>query len=275
VERARRHVLQDLGWAVFPAGDELHGTATVVPEMHVPGTGHLRVSILAAWADVLAGHLAVKTRGPRVPVTLELDVHLYRPAPTSGTVRGECRVVKSGRSVFVAGIEFVTGDGEPVGFAAASFMSAPDERLTISIPPVDPGAAPPVPGRLTVPFAQRAGCERLAPGIASLSHAEDVLNASNTINGGLIALTAEEAVLSLAPGATLSSLAMRYLQPARVGPVVAEAQVHDGLARVEVRDAGNDNRLCVMATCRLFHGRSGEPVRRRKEASSPQPGSHP
>lgn len=252
VARVRRHVLQDLGWTVSAAGEDLHGAATIVPEMHVPGTGHLRVSILAAWADVLAGHLAVNTRGPRVPVTLELDVHLYRPAPGTGTVRGECRVVKSGRSVFVAGVEFVTGEGDPIGFAAASFMSAPDERLTISIPPPDPDVPAPAPGRLIVPFAERAGCERVEPGVARLSHAEDVLNASNTINGGLIALTAEEAVLSLAPRATLASLDMRYLQPARVGPVVAEAQVHDGLARAEVRDAGNDNRLCVMATCRLF-----------------------
>lgn len=252
VARARKHVLQDLGWSVSPAGDELHGEATVVPEMHVPGTDHLRASILASWADVLAGHLAVFTRGPRVPVTLELDVHLYRPPPGSGIVRGECRAVKSGRSVFVAGVEFVTGEGDPIGFAAASFMSAPDERLTISIPAADPEAPAAAPGRLTVPFAERAGCERVAPGVATLSHAEDVLNASNTINGGLIALAVEEAVLSLTPGTSLASLAMRYLQPARVGPVVAEAQVHDGLARVEVRDAGNDNRLCVIATCRLF-----------------------
>jgi acyl-coenzyme A thioesterase PaaI-like protein len=185
-------------------------------------------------------------------VTLELDVHLYRPPPGSGIVRGECRAVKSGRSVFVAGVEFVTGEGDPIGFAAASFMSAPDERLTISIPAADPEAPAAAPGRLTVPFAERAGCERVAPGVATLSHAEDVLNASNTINGGLIALAVEEAVLSLTPGTSLASLAMRYLQPARVGPVVAEAQVHDGLARVEVRDAGNDNRLCVIATCRLF-----------------------
>ena len=79
-----------------------------------------------------------------------------------------------------------------------------------------------------------------------------MLNASNTINGGLIALAVEEALLSLSPGATLSSLALRYLQPARVGPVVAEAEVRQGLGQVEVRDAGNENRLCVVATSRTF-----------------------
>ena len=43
-------------------------------------------------------------------------------------------VVKSGRSVFVASVDFTDRDGEPIGFAAASFMAAPDERLTIDVP---------------------------------------------------------------------------------------------------------------------------------------------
>ncbi len=250
----RRHVLQELGWDVGPdeeAGGRMLGSAVVVPEMHVPGTAHLRTSILAAWADVVAGYLAVETVGPRVPVTLELDVHLYRAAPGAGQVRGEGRVMKSGRSVFVAGMDFLDEDGEQFGFAAASFMAAPDERLRIDSLV---GRAPQPSGeRLTVPFAERAGCERRAPGVAALAYSDEVLNASNTINGGLIALTAEEAVLSLSPpGASLASLDLRYLQPARVGPAVATAEVLHGLGRVEVHDEGNENRLCVAATARTF-----------------------
>jgi acyl-coenzyme A thioesterase PaaI-like protein len=251
--REGRHVLQELGWEVGRSASGLHGSASVVVEMHVPGTVHLRTSILASWADVLAGHLAVDTISPRVPVTLELDVHLYRPAPGDGTVLGESRIVKAGRSVFVAGVDFTTADGEPFGFAAASFMPAPDERLTITVPAgLRRNVAVRTP--LTVPFAERAGCERIAPGVARLTHSDDKLNASNTLNGGLIALAAEEAMLSLLPGATVSSLDMRYLQPARVGPVVARADVREGLGRVEVRDEGNDDRLCVVATSRFFGG---------------------
>ena len=251
---ARRHVLQELGWDVGPSeeGDgRMLGSAVVVPGMHAPGTAHLRTSILAAWADVVAGYLAVETVGPRVPVTLELDVHLYRPAPGTGLVRGEGKVMKSGRSVFVAGVDFLDEDGEPFGFAAASFMAAPDERLRIDSLA---GRTPqPSGARLSVPFAERAGCERRAPGVAALTYSDEVLNASNTINGGLIALTAEEAVLSLSPpGASLASLDLRYLQAARVGPAVATAEVRHGLGRVEVCDEGNGNRLCVAATARTF-----------------------
>jgi acyl-coenzyme A thioesterase PaaI-like protein len=219
--------------------------------MHVPGTGHLRTAILATWADTIAGLLAADVMDPRVPVTLDLDVHLYGPAPGAGIVHGLCKTVKSGRSVFVARVDFTDESGGPIAFGAASFMAAPDETLRI------PGRTSldevlPVGTRLTVPFAERAGCERRGPGVAVLANSDESLNSSNTLNGGLIALAVEEAVLSLSDGATLSSLGMRYLQPIRIGPAVADAQVQDGLGRVDVRDASNDNRLCVMATSRIF-----------------------
>jgi acyl-coenzyme A thioesterase PaaI-like protein len=248
----RRHVLQDLGWVMIRTDESLRGSATVVPEMHVPGTGYLRLSILAIWADVMAGTLAASTIHPRVPVTLELDVHLYVPPPGAGVVRGQARIVKSGRSVFVASVDFMTEDGEAIGFAAASFMAAPDARLTFETPLSVDQPGPPATMRLSVPFAERAGCTRTTPGEAVLARSDESLNASNTLNGGLIALAAEEAALSLAPGATLASLDLRYLQPVRVGPAVAQADVRDGLGRVEVHDAGNEDRLCVVATCRTF-----------------------
>jgi acyl-coenzyme A thioesterase PaaI-like protein len=246
-----RHVLRDLGWAVSKVGDELHGSATVVPEMHVPGTAHLRTSILATWADTITGLLAAETLRPRVPVTLELDVHLYAPAPGAGRIEGVCGVVKAGRSVFVADVEFTDEDGCPVGFAAASFMAAPDESITMHFE-TSVGLVIPEGTRLRVPFAERAGCERRAPGVAVLWNSDESRNASNTVNGGLIALAAEEALVSLAPGSTLSTLDLRYLQPVRVGPVVAEARSFRGLGRVEVRDAGNGDRVCVVGTGRTF-----------------------
>ena len=250
---ARRHVLQELGWDVAQGDGSdggMTGSAEVFPEMHAPGTSHLRTSILAAWADILAGYLAVETVGPRVPVTLELDVHLYQPAPAGGTVHGggpgdQVRPLGvRGRCRLLHGLE------EHFGFAAASFMASPDTSLTIpSLAGRSPlPAGPRWPYRLpSEPAASAAG-----PGVAVLAHSDEVLNASNTINGGLIALAVEEAVLSLSPGASLASIDLRYLQPARVGPAVATAEVRHGLGHVEVRDEGNENRLCVAATTRTF-----------------------
>jgi len=87
-----------------------------------------------------------------------------------------------------------------------------------------------------------------------LPRSEDGLNSSNSLNGGLIALAAEEAVLSLAPADTLCSLGLRYLQAVRAGPVVATARAHDGLGQVELRDSGRGDRLSVTATARTFGG---------------------
>jgi acyl-coenzyme A thioesterase PaaI-like protein len=131
-------------------------------------------------------------------------------------------------------------------------MSAPDPAAKLpSALSVD---ARPQAVRLSMPLAERAGCERQDPGVAVLPRSEDGLNSANTVNGGLIALAAEEAALSLTLGETLCSLGLRYLQAVRVGPLVATARVHDGLGQVELRDSGAENRLSVTATVRTFGG---------------------
>ena len=246
----RPHLLQELGFAVRQDGEELRGTASVTPYMHVPGTSCLRASILASWADMLCGLMSMRAFTGRVSVTLELDVQLYRPAPGSGTVTAVARQVKAGRSVFVGEVEFADARGEAFGFSAASFMVAPD--TTLRPPRLSSLEIPPQDTRLSMPLAERADCKRQAPGVAVLHKSEDGLNSAKTVHGGLIALAAEEASLSLAPETSLSSLALRYLQPVRVGPAVATASVRDGLGRVSLRDSGSGDRLAVTGTTRTF-----------------------
>ena len=91
----------------------------------------------------------------------------------------------------------------------------------------------------------------MGPGRATIPLRPDGLNASGTLNGGLLALVVEEAALSVGD-AGLASLSMRYAQPVRVGPAVAAAEVVAGLGRVTVRDAGRDDRVAVIATTRAF-----------------------
>ncbi|MGH8880754.1 MAG: PaaI family thioesterase [Stackebrandtia sp.] len=245
----RRHVLLELGFATRRAGDELHGAAMIEPEHHVPGTTHLRTSLLATWADTVAGLLASLVMNPRVPVTLELDVNLYRPAPAAGRLEAVGRTVKVGRSVFVAEVEFAV-DGEPLALAGASFVVAPDPDL--QMPRAVSIDMPAGRDRLSVPLAARLSCERVHPGTVVLPHTDEILNAAGSINGGLLAVAAEEAVLSLAPGDSLSFLGLRYLQLAKAGPVTASASLRGGVGRIEVRDTGNDDRLTTLATARTF-----------------------
>lgn len=261
-EPVREHVLHELGFDVVRAGDEMHGSAPIVAAMHVPGTSSVRLSILAAWADTLTGLLTLERLAPRIPTTLELDVHAYRPPCDCGTIQAAGRIVKAGQSVVVAAVHFADASGEPVAFSTVSFTAIPG--VSREVPPEilglvnRPGARP-----LRVPFAERAGCERREAGVAVLPWSAGVLNSSGNVTGGLLALAAEEAALSLTPGATLASLAVRFLAPVRLGPGVATADVRSGLGRVEVRDAGADDRLAVLATTRTFAGPRGPvaPVR--------------
>lgn len=250
VRRMPRHILSELGFGVRPSGDGLSGLAQIIPPMHVPGTEIMRTSILAVWADMLAGLLAAKNMDGRVPVTLELDIHLFRPAPSSGVVRAEGRPVKKGRTVFVASVDFTDDSGDAFGFGSASFMAVPDPSLRL--PDTLSFDMPPPMQTLSVPLAERARCQRLEPGVVLLERSEDGLNSSNTVNGGLLALAVEEAAVSQSPGRTLCVLDVRYLQPVRNGPALATARTRDGLAQVELRDRGSHDRLAALATARLF-----------------------
>jgi acyl-coenzyme A thioesterase PaaI-like protein len=245
---ASAHMLLELGLETWDAGEEQHATGPVLDGMLVPGTENLRTSVLAVWADTIAGHQAIRELSPRVPVTLELGLDLYRePAGLHG-VRAVGRVAKAGRAVVVVTVEFADVDGAPVGIAHVSFMAAPDSNL------VFPGERLEVrtDRRLSVPFAERAGCVRVAPGTVRLPRSPDGGNASDTLNGGLLALAGEEAALSATGATGVSHLALRYLRPVRVGPAIARADVVGEVANIEIRDEGGDDRLAVLATAHVW-----------------------
>jgi acyl-coenzyme A thioesterase PaaI-like protein len=243
-------VLGELGLIPEAVGEEYHATAEVRPTMWVPGTETLRPSILAAWADVLLGFLAVRVIAPRVPVTLELDVHTFADIVGCPTVCSVARMTKAGRSTVMVAIEFADAGGTPLGIGNGIFMTQPDARLRIPTGDWALESFSARRGPLTEPFAARAGCQRRAPGVAALHETDGVRNSSDTFNGGLLALVIEEAVLSADPQAgPPSSLLLRYLRPVRGGPAVATADVHLGLATVEVRDEST-GALSVLATTR-------------------------
>jgi acyl-coenzyme A thioesterase PaaI-like protein len=250
-EQPNEHILRELGFVVSAAGEELHGSAAIVPEMWVPGSSVLRTSILAMWTDTMTGLLAVEPLGRRVPVTLELDVHLHEPVRAATRVHAVAYTAKAGRAVVVSTVDFTDDDGTPVAIGTGTFMAAPDPELTMPAGSWHLDVVNTAGGPLRVPLAERAGCHRREPGTAVLERTDDGLNSARTVNGGLLALVAEEAVLSAAvPGTALSTIAMRFLRPVRVGPAVAKATAHAGLGRVEVTDAGRDDALAVVATTR-------------------------
>ncbi|MGH7859080.1 MAG: hotdog domain-containing protein, partial [Candidatus Binatia bacterium] len=155
--------------------DGFRGTADVVPNMWVPGTSSLRSSVLVTWADILLGYVAARSLAPAIPVTLELDLHLFEDVTGRGTVHASGRLVKAGRSVTASAVEFTDGGGRPVaiGHVLSMAASVPGATARGGRWALDTFSARQV---LPEPFPQRAGCERLAPGVASLPCADHVLN---------------------------------------------------------------------------------------------------
>ena len=172
----------------------------------------------------------------------------------------------------VVHVDFTDGDGRRIAIGSASFMAVPDPTVLMPEEHRDIAARPFSTTKLAVPFAERAGCRREGSGVAVLARSEDGLNSSQTVNGGLIALAIEEAVLSTfgvdqtvdqavdqavdqiadQPPGTIASMAMHYLRPVRRGPAVATADVTGSVGVVDVRDAGGEHRLAVHAITRLF-----------------------
>ena len=246
--------IAELGLQLSRIDGGLAANLWVNHHMWAPGTTCVRTSILALTTDVVAGMLVGLHVGPRVPVTIELCVDLLGLPADITELSATGRLTKTGRTVVFATVDFSKASGDPVALGSASFAVAPDDALLL--PDLRPLLNPwrRVPTQLEAPFAERAACERLAIGKARMLPTDGGRNASDPINGGLTALVVEEAVLSMAPRHTLTSLGLRYLRPARVGPIVAEATDRGPVVTVEAQDAGNDDRVVVLGTARTSAG---------------------
>ena len=249
VDAGVESALAELGLVIVAVGDEMHGEFPVVPGVCFPGTSFLRASVAATVADAVLGFHAIGALRPRLPVTLELDVHLFPEVADAREVHGVSRVVKAGQSVIVTSMDFRDGAGRLVGFGSGSFMAIPNPEFTA--PPLDAVLARfGVPqGELCVPITDRIGLGCPEPGTAELACSPVVYNGSKAINGGMLAVAAEEAARTGDPEAVrIESIHMRYLRAIRVGPAIATADVHQGMARVEVRDASSDTVAAIATT---------------------------
>ena len=241
-------IVTELGMACEFDAHRMTGHAHVVPEICYPGTDVTRTAVLLTWADVLTGVPCAVRMAPRIAVTLDLDVHLFR-LPHDGDIEAEARIVKAGKTVMVAEAWFrQPGDDTPFGVSHGSFMASPNP--THEAPP---GFPPPLSARqrMTVPLAERAQVRHVAPGVAEVPRLPDGQNPVGSIQGGMVALSAEEAVRTLDPDAQLTSFTIRYLRPFSTGPAHAVATLEHGLAHVHIHDGGPEGKLGAVVTARV------------------------
>ncbi|MCB0996377.1 MAG: PaaI family thioesterase [Acidimicrobiales bacterium] len=219
-------------------------------------TGALLPGCLAFIVDGSGGLVTGLAAVPEWVVTSDLDLRLVGRV-TVGPARTEARVVRRGRGTVTAEIMvFDEGDDDrAVGVATlTSAVLTPDFEA--------PGAAYPVGRRVghgtpdidATPIREWLGLETTAGG-ASLALRPEICNPWGILHGGATCLLAEaaaEAVVGGPPG-SLRDLLVRFVAPARVGPIVAQASVigrrpDDTVVQIEVRDVGADGRLTALAT---------------------------
>jgi acyl-coenzyme A thioesterase PaaI-like protein len=244
----------ELGLSVDVEGDTLVGRAHVVPEMCIPTAGTLRPSVLLSWADTLAGSLATERTLPRVCMTVDLDVRVVGAVPAGVQVRGVGRILKTGRVLTFTETTFlIDGSDEPTAFVLGTFVASPRPEDTADsfVTQVTTGSrrrrsnqAP------TVPITDILGAREIAPGVVEADRHPRILNWVETVQGGAVALLAEEAALSLPDAPVPTELEVRYLRTVRVGPMRATAHLLGGFTQIEVIDVGNADRLAAVAISR-------------------------
>ena len=256
--RARVRFIAEMGFHCAFDHDRMAGHSDPpAPALLVPGSDVVRPSVLLTLADVLIGSLPNQAALPRITMTADLNVRVLRPLTSATGFTGEARVLKSGRTTTFGEATFApAGSRVPAVLSHGTFIASPrPQDLGFSLAG---GLPPPVPsGGMPVPLAERVGCRVVEPGTAEVHRRDDLLNPADTLQGGLIALVVEEAACSLHPGIAPVDLDVRYLAAVRIGPARASAEDLGPVTRVEVRDAGNDDRLAAVAVVRFdAHDRS-------------------
>ena len=232
----------------------------VVPEMLGP-TGVVRTGLLATLVDTAGGEGAIRAAKPNWVATSDLVLHGIRPV-VQGIVQTRILLLRRTRSTVVLEVELSVGD-EAVGLATMTFavLEAQTEVQRMGTGSYAPRTDFALPGSgLTARIDETLGVCTLdrAAGIVELPLTSYVANSLGALQGGAAALLLElggEAAGSEALGqdVTTRDLAVNYLRLLRKGPARTRARVlrvrrNEALVRVELRDAGDEDRLCTVAT---------------------------
>lgn len=235
----RNHFIGELGIEHWVDENTSYGRAEISPEMLVPGTGFVRIGLLATLADVVSGQPPTGVITP----TTDLSVHVGRLVELK-CVHLESRVIKAGATLAVVKTRITADDEiEPFATSMATFMN---RKIDISLPPSEGGL------KLNEPLSSRIGAHILSPGTVELMPNGEIANAHHgTVQGGVVSLLGELAAESAVEQDTpfvVTDLDIRFLNRAKVGPLRAVTEVlsHDPSNRmlgVDIRDQGDQQRL--------------------------------
>ncbi|MEX1217206.1 MAG: hotdog domain-containing protein [Acidimicrobiales bacterium] len=266
-------VAQYLSMTIEEIGD---GT-DVLPHTqgHFPGTtttldseGRLGTDLLTCIIDSIGGMTSGLASLPDWIVTTNL---MIRRAPDAligtrgtGPLTLDTQVLRRGRSSVVTRVETTDANGEVVATAWMSCaVLTPANGPPQFVRPVRPyereAPSDPIFFRPTNEFFNLSAGS--IPGMVSLAVEQRLQNPWGILHGGSSAVALDAAARSVVlgrptaeatPEVIVTDLAVHYLSPGRVGPILAHATLAgrrglDHLVRVEVRDEGAEDRLMVLA----------------------------
>ena len=236
----------DLSFSHRFDGERAYGWAEFTDELRTPASGQARISVLATLGDIFTGTLASHRSAPLVALTIDLSMRIVGDV-SADRIDATSAILRSGRTITVAGTDFVDpGTGAVVGVCTATFMPSPRPQDVIqAVKKFTPSNR-----RLNRPFPVEMGARVLGPGHVEMDRDPYVQQPTGVIQGGALALLAEVAAESLLD-APVAEMELRYLRGLRVGPARTRTERlgHD-TARIEVRDAGDQDRLTTLIFAR-------------------------
>jgi len=232
------------------------GTVEIGPYLQAEGVAWPNMAVLLTLADVLIGRLASRHSAPRISVTADLGVRLFKAA---GVERISCRarLVKVGGTMTVGDATFYSERSEErIGTSLGTFLASP--RPVDEVPDGFPSELRVEQTRARTLF-EHVGVSIPETGVAEVGAIRQELgHATQSLQGGVVALLGEAATYSAVgaldgPPQVVDSLEVHYVAAGRVGPFRAVAEPIEWsparcALRVEVSDLGRDRVIALIDT---------------------------
>ncbi len=252
VNQVTQVALHEVGHPSAPG--DTHVVGEVLELEHLRGqAGNVRAGALLTMADTVGGMCGGLAALPGWVVSTNLMLST-NPAPHRGPLALDARVLRAGRKAVVTQVEIRdSGDGERLiadGVLTSAVLDPEGGPPDFPRPMVlqAPGGSAPI-----LPLLEFFGIGARGTNEVALEITDRVKNPWGILHGGATAVLVDAAAVHAIGGdATTVDVVMHFLRPGRVGPAVARATVlgerADGhLVRVEVVDAGADDRVMVVA----------------------------
>lgn len=247
------HLLRDLAFSGTRSAGVASNHMAITPGL-CDGDG-VRLGVLATLVDVTGAGIALQAVSPDWIATADLQVHSLRPV-TDGFVVIECRPLRVGARRIVVEAELRDDAGAPCALGRMAFARIPGSATKATVdrsPDAEPTTRFTMDGGRPIdePITQRCGMEIVGPGQYRFEKTPYVENSFGSVNGGVLALSAEAAAVSAAGGGPAQDVHIHYLEQIGDGPVAVTAEVvrDDGtgiLCTVRIEDRA-DRRLVAVA----------------------------